>query len=215
MRRHAHLGMLVHIPGPDLHFQAESVRSDNRGVQALVIVTLRLRDVIIELAGYRRPQLVHQTQHAVAGGDIIDQHADGTDIVKPFEIQILALHLFPDAGDVLRPSGDIGGNPGPGQRRLDLLRSLLDVTFAQTAFFLQLACNGLILLRLHDPERQILQFPFQLPDTESVGERRMDIGGQVRQGQPLGFRPGYRFTHLHQLPGQQHDQHAQIQNDGQ
>ncbi len=90
----------------------------------------------------------------------------------------------------------------------------VDVALAQPAFFLQLLGDRLVLHRLHETEGQIFQLPLQLPDAQTVGQRRMDVEGQVRQSQSFRIRPCHGLPHLHQLPGQQDDQHTQVEDDG-
>ncbi len=50
VRRDAEFGVLVHLAGADLHFERQLARPDDRRVQRAVIVALRRRDVVVELA---------------------------------------------------------------------------------------------------------------------------------------------------------------------
>ena len=81
VRGHTQLGLRVHLMGADLHFQGLALGTDHRGVQRPVVVTLRPRDVIVELAGDRRPQGVHRAQRGVAGRHILHQHPHRAQIV--------------------------------------------------------------------------------------------------------------------------------------
>src|SRR5690606_27931464 len=115
VRGDAELGVLVHLVGADLHFQRAPARADHRGVQAAVVVALGLGDVVVELAGNRRPELVRHAERRVAGRDVVHQHAGGTDVVELAEGDALALHLLPDAVDVLGRAGALGVDAGLGQ----------------------------------------------------------------------------------------------------
>jgi hypothetical protein len=54
MRGNAHLGDLVHAVGADLHLDAHALWADDTGVERLVAVRLRCRDVVLEAAGDHR-----------------------------------------------------------------------------------------------------------------------------------------------------------------
>ena len=61
VRGNTRLGDPVHRQGADLHLHRSAIGADQRGVQRLVAVDLRDRDVILELAGHR---FVQPVQHA-------------------------------------------------------------------------------------------------------------------------------------------------------
>ncbi len=104
----ADLAHLVHLVGPDLDLERLAVERDHRGVERLVEVVLRDRDVVVELAGDRAPDRVDDAEGRVAVADLVDEQADGVDVVDLAELRALALHLLPDAVDVLRPALDVG-----------------------------------------------------------------------------------------------------------
>ena len=125
--RDADLGHLVHRVGPDLDLERLAVERDHRGVERLVEVVLGDRDVVVELAGDRAPQRVHDAQRRVAVADLVDEQADGVDVVDLAELRALALHLLPDAVDVLRAALELGLDAGVGEPRPELLDRALDV----------------------------------------------------------------------------------------
>ena len=57
------------------------------------------------------------------------------------------------------------------QRVLDLF----DEALAAAALVVEQARDLLVGLGLQVAEREVLQFPLQLPDAEAIGERRMDV----------------------------------------
>ncbi len=154
-------------------------------------------------------------QHGVTGGNILDQHAKGTDIVKPFKSQVFFLHLFPDAENMLGPPAHLGLDAGLGHGLAQGRQHGFDISLAITPFFRHQGGNAVIGFRLQGPEDQIFQFPFDLSDTQAVGQRRMDIGTELRQADLVVSWQGLDGTHAHQLPRQQDQHHAQILHDRQ
>ena len=172
----ADLGHLVHRVGPDLDLERLAVERDDRGVERLVQVVLGDRDVVVELARDRAPQRVDDAQRRVAVADLVDEHADGVDVVDLAELRALALHLLPDAVDVLRAALELGLDAGVGRAaaaaprspaRCTLSRPLRRVSSCRAS-----SRNALGLERL---EREVLELPLDLPDPEPLGERRVDL----------------------------------------
>src|SRR3546814_11263536 len=84
---------VVHLLGTDLDFDALVLGADHRGVQAAITVLLRRRDVILETARHRRPRLMHHTERVIAGGQALDDNAEGHDVGELLERDIMSLHL--------------------------------------------------------------------------------------------------------------------------
>ncbi len=215
VRGHAQLGLLVHLEGADLHFQVLAFRSHHRGVQGAVIVALGAGNVVVELAGDGSPQRVHHAQGRIAGRNIVHQHAHGAQIVELAEGNILGPHLLPDAVNVLGPSGDLAAHALGGQCVGQLLLHLLDEAFAGAALVGQQRRDATVGLRLQVAERQVFQFPLELPDAQPVGQRSMDVTGQPGQRNALRFRCLGRHAHPRQLLGQQDRHHPQVAHDRQ
>ena len=70
-------------------------------------------------------------------------------------------------------------------------------------------------VRLEEAERQVLQLPLQLPDAQAVGQRRVDVAGELGQRAPRGLGLATGRAHPRQLPRQQHRHHAQVLDDRQ
>ena len=147
----ADLGDPMHGVGPDLDLERLAVERDDRRVQALVEVALGHRDVIVELAGDRPPERVDHAQRGVAVLELVDEDAQGVDVVDLVEVGALALHLLPDAVDVLGAPGqlglDAGGLKGVGQDAL----GPLDVRLACLAAGLELGGEATVRLALRAP----------------------------------------------------------------
>ena len=70
-------------------------------------------------------------------------------------------------------------------------------------------------LRLQVAERQVFQFPLELPDAEPIGQRRVDIGGQLGQRAAVLLVKLARIAHQHELTREQDEDNAKIADDGQ
>ena len=65
MRRDAIFGALVHGLSSNLYFQRVAVIIDDDSMERLIKVVFRGGDVIIEFAGDRAPELMHETERKV------------------------------------------------------------------------------------------------------------------------------------------------------
>ena len=108
MGAHAEFAFLVHGAGADLHFQRLAGWPDHGGVDGTVAVGFGIGDVVVELAGNRRPGSVNDPQHAIAGIDVRHEYAHGLHVVHVLDADGLVAHLVPDAVDVLGAALDFG-----------------------------------------------------------------------------------------------------------
>ena len=158
---------------------------------------------------------MHHAQRRIAGRYVIHGHAHRAQVVEFFHGHLFLLHLPPDAVDVFRAATDLGVDAMHGQFPAQGRLHAVDVAFAPVALFIQLSGHMPIGVRLQIAEGQVFQLPLQLPDAQAIGQRGMDISGQLRQRLSLGGRQAARCTHARQLPGQQDGHHAQVVDDGQ
>ena len=107
VRRDAELGAVVHVVGADLDLDRAALRSDDRGVQRLVQVELRRRDVVLEPPGDRVPARVDRAEHGVAVADVVDEHPDADQVVDLGELATAGDHLLVDRVVLLRPADDL------------------------------------------------------------------------------------------------------------
>src|SRR4029077_10588425 len=143
-----------------------AVERDDRGVERLVQVVLGDGDVVVELAGDRAAQRVHDAERRVAVADLVDEQPDGVDVVDLAELRALALHLLPDAVDVLRPALDIGGEAGRFEARAQVGDGALDVRLATLAARVEQLRELAETLGLERLEGEVLELPLDLPDPE-------------------------------------------------
>ena len=80
----------MHLFGADLHLDRHAVRAEQRGVQRLIAVDARNRDVVLEAAGHGLVDAVHQPERPVAGVDGIDDDPKAVHIDHLVERDVLA-----------------------------------------------------------------------------------------------------------------------------
>ena len=72
-----------------------------------------------------------------------------------------------------------------------------------------------VLLRLEVPEREVLELPLDLPDAESIGQRRVDLHRLLRDAPTLARRPELERPHVVQAVGQLDEHDADVLGHGQ
>ena len=176
VRGDTQFGVLVHVPGADLDFQAAPVRAAHRRVQRTVVVALGIGDVVVEFPGDRRPQVVHDAERRIAVLEVVDDDAQGADVVDLRELDILLPHLAPDAVDVLRPPVNLGVvDTDRLQFRTYAGDGIADELFALAALLVEHPGDFLVDVRVQETEGEVFQFPLQFPDAEAVGQRRVEF----------------------------------------
>ena len=215
VRGKAEFGIGVHVVGADLHLEGAALGADHGGVQGLVIVSLRAGDVVVEFAGDERPQRMHDAERRVAGRHVADQYAQGADVVELGKVEALLLHLPPDRTDVFGPAGDIGFDAGLIEGLAQGRRRAGDPGLAVVAAFVEQFGDLPIGLRLQVAEREVFELPLELPDTKPVGQRGVDVGGQLGQSATVVLVELGRIAHHHELAREQDEDDAQVANDGQ
>ncbi len=129
VRGDAQLGALMHLVRANLYFQRAALGTDYRSVQRLITVRLGVRDIIVEFLVNVVPKRVHRTKRGIAVIDRANDHPHRPHVENLLEGQILALHLPPDAIDVLHPTTDLGNDTGLPQAAPQFLHHPSDVAF--------------------------------------------------------------------------------------
>ena len=140
-------------------------------MQRAVAVFLGIGHVVIELVGDIPPQAVHQTQRGVTVLHLRHQDADSADVVDLGKSDALALHLPPDAVDMLGAPGDFKAEAGVSEHHTQLITNAVDKTVALQPLAVQQARDLAIGLGIKVAERQVFQLPLEVTDTKSVGKR--------------------------------------------
>ena len=164
----AEFGVSVHAPGTNLDLQRLAARTYDRGMQRLVIVVLGIGDVVVELPGQVRPEVMNDAQRGIALSHVVHENPDGPDVENMLETALLSLHFAPDTVDVLRAPRHLGLDAGCGQLAFELVADIVDELFALCPFFLQQACNAFVGSGFQKAESEVLEFPFQLPDAQAT-----------------------------------------------
>ena len=144
MRGHAVLGDAMHLVGADLQLDALMARADDGGVDRLVVVLLRRRDVVLEATRHRAPGRVHDAERAVAGVDIAHHDAEAVDVGQLLERDLPVLHLAPDREGLLLAAVHLRRQPGFGELVLQCGADLLDQTGVALVDVVELVEHGLI-----------------------------------------------------------------------
>ena len=202
VRGDADLAHLVHLLGPDLDLQRLAVERDDGRVERLVQVVLGHRDVVVELAGDRPPERVDDAEGGVAVAHVLDEQADGVDVVDLAELRALALHLLPDAVDVLRATLQVGLDAGVLQPRPELGDGPIDVALAPLAPGVEQLGQLAEALGIECLEGEVLELPLHLPDAEALRQRRVDLERLAGDALLLVRRQAVQRAHVVQPVGQ-------------
>ena len=98
------------------------------------------------------PVSMNDPQCCVAILQTFRDHADGTNIIQIGEVQVLFLHLAPDAVDMFRAAIHFGINTGIVQCGFRISNKLLDVTFTIEPFFIQQFSDLFVSIRMQITE---------------------------------------------------------------
>ncbi|MCG3171424.1 MAG: hypothetical protein CALGDGBN_03036 [Pseudomonadales bacterium] len=175
VRTDPQLGFLMHVAGADLHLEHLAAVTDHRGVQRAVAVVLGVRDVVVEFAGQVAPESVHHAERRVAVGDRAHQRAHRTHVVHLAYPDPLALHLAPDAVQVLRPARELRTQARRRQRLGEARDRRRDEVVAIGAPFREQLRDTAVIVGLQLAEREVLELPLDLPHPEPVRERCVDL----------------------------------------
>ena len=111
---------LMHVLGAYLDFKRHPALAHDGSVEGLVHVVLVVGDVIVELARYGTPQVVHRAQGVVAVALGIHEDAEGIEVVDVGAGLLLGLVLVDFSGnavDVLGTASHLGFDVGLLQGR--------------------------------------------------------------------------------------------------
>ena len=175
MRSDADLGDLVHRPRADLHLEGTTVECDHCRVQALIEVVLRHGDVVVELIWDRSPDAMDRTERCVAVAKVLYDHANRIDVVNLGEVARSARHLLVDRIEMLRPTGELRGDPRSFKLWLQDCDRALHIVRTHIASKIDQARQLVIALRLKRLEGEILKLPLHLPDAEAFCKWGVDL----------------------------------------
>ena len=137
MRGHTEFSLAMHIVRAYLYLDGLALRADNGRVQGLVVIVLRVCNVVVKLAGQLRPEVVPGTKRGIAILDVVDQYTNRTNVIQRVETTVLALHLSPNAVNMLGPAGYLGFDALFVEFSLQRRLNLVDEALALDTLFIQ------------------------------------------------------------------------------
>ena len=175
VRRDAVFRRHVHLPRADLHLERDALRADYRRVHALVHVRLRRADVVLEAAGQRLVHIVDDTEHVVAVGDRVHDHAKRAQVKNTVDVELLRVHLAVDAVDVLDAARDGGVHALGLQALADLRAHLAHEFFERGHAFVERVRDGLVARGVEIQQREVLELPLDLLHAEAVRDGGVNL----------------------------------------
>ena len=213
--RDAVFGGLVHLPGADLHLEGDALLADDGGVEALVHIGLGGGDIVLEAAGYRGVEVVDVPEDVVAVGDGVHDDPEGIEVVELVDRLVLGLHLAVDGVDML----DAACDGAVDAHALEPLgQAVLDPAHELQALGLmgvEVVHDAVVGLRLEVAEAQVLQLPFELLHTETVGQGRIDVHRLLGFGDLLRRRLVLHGAHIVEPVADLDEDHADVLGHGQ
>src|SRR5690625_1329239 len=116
-----------------------------------------------------------QPQGRIAVLDPGHQNAHGTNVIDLRKADALALHLPPDAVDMLDPTGQLGVNPRLFHGFLQSGAHGFDVVLAVQPALVQQPGNLLVGLGLQVAKREVFQLPLDVADAQPVGQGCVEV----------------------------------------
>ena len=114
---------------------------------------------------------------------------------------------------MLRPPGQVGTDARLLQDVTQLREAGCDEVLPVRAAFIEQARDTAVGIWLQVAECQVFQLPLELPDTQAVRQRCMDVRGELRQFATLVIGQRHGRAHRRQLAGEQHEDDPQVTDD--
>ena len=113
---------LMHFPGSYLNLEWYSLFADNGGMQGLIHIRLRGRDIIFEAVRDWAEHIVDNAEAVIAIDNRLDYYSDGVDIINLIKGLASDIHFAVDSVDALDSALDLAA----GDERIDALLYFLD-----------------------------------------------------------------------------------------
>src|SRR3954454_767050 len=210
VRRDPVLRGAVHVACADLDLDRAALGTDHRRVQRLVHVRLGHRDVVLEPPRHRLPERMDRAEGGVTILHRLDLDPDADQVVDLLEVLATDHHLFVDGIQVLRSAVDVGLDAELFQLLAKQLGEILDPTRALVTPGLDELRDLLVRAGMQRLEREVLELPLHLLDTETIRERRVDLEGLRRDATLLGGRERGERAHVVQPVGELDQQDADV-----
>ncbi len=210
VRRHAQFGVFMHLFGTDLDLNGFTARPQDHGVDRLVTVRFGVSDIIIEFIRQVTIVRMHYPQRGVAVLQTFSDNTHGAHVKEFIKRQMLFLHFAPDAINMFWSSVDFRLHAFVFHFGAQMSNKLFDVMFAIETALMQQFGDAFVFRRMQVAETVVFQFPLQLPDAQTISERRIDVGTFFRRQHALIFRRLFHFAQMSDSLGQFDDHAAEI-----
>ena len=182
-------------------------------MQGLIHVLFGVADVVVELAGDGVPHLVDHAQRPVTVRDLVDQYTQGEQVVDVAELLALGLvllHLPVGTVYAFRPADHLSGDAVLGKFIAKPGGDFLDVVFAFGALGRQYLGYLPVLIFVQVSEGQVIQPPLDLPYSQAVGQRGVDVQSFLGDTPAFIGRQGVQGAHVVQTVGQLDQNHPDV-----
>ena len=212
VRGDAALGLVLHLGGTDLDFDALAERADHAGVQRAVAVRLGHRDVVLEALRQHLVAAMQQAERLVALRHVGDDDAEGHDVGELLERHVLLLHLAPDRIGRLLAARYLGVAESALLQGLEQLG--LDLWDDLVALFQQVTqprLDGSASIGIELGKSELLELALDPLHADPRGKRRVEIHGLERDAPtPRRVLDMVQGPHVVQAVGQLHQEHADV-----
>ena len=164
----------MHGSSADLNFNRPAELIGNDGMERLITIGLGIGNIVVILLRQNREVLLHNRERFIALLDGFDDDSNRTDVKELIKAQVLALHLFPNGIDMLRPARHLGLNTVRNHQRLDLLHRQSHEFQTFLTRLIEFSSNLVIFGRMRKAKREVFELPLDLPNTESISQGRIN-----------------------------------------
>ena len=221
MGRKASLGNILHALRTNLHLDPHTIGTHHRRMQRLVAIGLRHRDPIAQTIRFGGINIGNGRVDLPALGllrgewQLLEDNANGKQVVNLLERNLLALHLAPNRIDTLDAARnlifDIIAIQGLDDWCIERVDKLLTFGLCFVEFLFDLG----ILLRKAILHAEILQLGFDGVEAQTIGQGGKQIDRLARDLNLLIERHSPQRTHVVQTVGNLDQDHTHIVREGQ
>ena len=184
-------------------------------MEGLVHIGFRHSNVILETVGQRLPQRVGNAQHRIALGNGIHNDAHRIEVVNLGQILIVPFHFFVNAVEMLGPAGDGSFNASFFDVVVEHPHGIIDDFLPGLPLLLHLPHQVIVFLRVQVMKTEILQFPLNVVNSQTVSQGRIDFNGFLGNALLLFPAEYTKGTHIVEAVRQLDDNHPDILGHGQ
>ena len=179
-------------------------------MQGLIAVGFGDGNIILEFTRYGLIQTVQTSQCQIARRNIVHQHPESVDIEDFRKCQRFFLHFLVDAEQMFFASADQRCDMTFLQFVRDRFAHFFDHFLAVAARRFHRLRQYPVTIRIQVVKTQIVQFLIKAVQSQPIGDRRVNIGGFLRDAPALFRRHGLQRAHVMQAVGQFDQNNAHV-----